>query len=135
MATVRESSLRQHRQSVLRDALRAQPARKPDLLEQRGHAADECHVRIVLQIQRNRQLEIRFAGSPEAGMSLIRSDPKVRDVQMNHRSCTVEIEGEDSDIERLLRQLVSADCGLVSFADKEPTLEDVFMLVTKGLVS
>ena len=54
---------------------------------------------------------------------------------MNHRSCTVEIAGEDADVERLLRQLANADCGLVSFADKEPTLEDVFMMVTKGLVT
>ena len=50
-------------------------------------------------------------------------------------SCTVEIEGENTDVERLLRQLANANCGLVSFADKEPTLEDVFMLVTKGLVT
>lgn len=90
---------------------------------------------VYRQIQRNRQLEIRFSNTPETGVSLIRSDPKVRDVQMNHRSCTVEIEGEDADVQRLLRQLVAADCGLVSFADKEPTLEDVFMMVTKGLVT
>src|SRR5215211_9139508 len=81
---------------------------------------------VYRQIQRNRQLDIRFSGSPEAGVSLIRSDPKVRDVQMNHRSCTVEIEGEDADVQRLLRQLANAECGLVSFADREPTLEDVF---------
>jgi ABC-2 type transport system ATP-binding protein len=90
---------------------------------------------VYRQIQRNRHIEVRFAGSPEAGVSLIRSDPKVRDVQMNHRSCTVEIDGQDTDVERLLRQLANANCGLVSFADKEPTLEDVFMLVTKGLVT
>jgi ABC-2 type transport system ATP-binding protein len=90
---------------------------------------------VYRQIQRNRQIEVRFSGNPETGVSLIRSDPKVRDVQMNHRSCTLEIEGEDGDVERLLRQLANADCGLVSFADKEPTLEDVFMLVTKGLVT
>jgi ABC-2 type transport system ATP-binding protein len=90
---------------------------------------------VYRQIQRNRQIEVRFSGSPESGVSLIRSDPKVRDVQMNHRSCTVEIDGEDTDVQRLLRQLVNANCGLVSFSDKEPTLEDVFMLVTKGLVT
>jgi ABC-2 type transport system ATP-binding protein len=91
--------------------------------------------KVYRQIQRNRHLEVRFVGNPDAGVSLIRSDPKVRDVQMNHRSCTVEIDGDDSDVQRLLRQLVNADCGLVSFADKEPTLEDVFMMVTKGLVT
>ena len=90
---------------------------------------------VYRQIQQNRNIEVRFAGNPEAGVSVIRSDPKVRDVQLNHRSCTLEIDGDDNDVERLLRQLANADCGLVSFAEKEPTLEDVFMMVTKGLVT
>ncbi len=91
--------------------------------------------KVYRQIQRNRTLEVRFAGATEAGISLIRSDPKVRQVIEDTRSCTVELEGNDSDVQRLMRQLVTADCGLISFADKEPTLEDVFMMVTKGLVT
>ena len=91
--------------------------------------------KVYRQIQRNRTLEIRFAGEPAAGVSLIRSDPKVREVIEDTRSCMVELEGGDADVQRLLRQLVAANVGLISFADKEPTLEDVFMLVTKGLVT
>jgi ABC-2 type transport system ATP-binding protein len=91
--------------------------------------------KVYRQIQRNRTLEIRFAGRPNGGLSLIRSDPKVRQVLEDTRSCTVELEGSDADVQRLLRQLAAADCGLISFADKEPTLEDVFMMVTKGLVT
>src|SRR6187549_1821205 len=90
---------------------------------------------VYRQIRQNRHIEVRFIASPEAGVSLIRSDPKVRDVQMNHRSCTLEMDGDEADVQRLLRQLVTADCGLISFAEKEPTLEDVFMMVTKGLVT
>ena len=51
--------------------------------------------------------------------------PKVRQVIENSHACTVELDGGDADVQRLLRQLVAADCGLISFADKEPTLEDV----------
>jgi ABC-2 type transport system ATP-binding protein len=91
--------------------------------------------KVYRQIQRNRTLEVRFAGDPAAGISLIRSDPKIRQVIEDARSCTVELEGNDDDVQRLLRQLVTAECGLISFADKEPTLEDVFMMVTKGLVT
>jgi ABC-2 type transport system ATP-binding protein len=90
---------------------------------------------VYRQIQRNRHIEVRFAGNPEQGVSLIRSDPKVREVHLNSRSCTVELDGQEADVQRLLRQLVAANCGLVSFAEKEPTLEDVFMMVTKGLVT
>jgi ABC-2 type transport system ATP-binding protein len=91
--------------------------------------------KVYRQIQRNRTLEVRFAGDRNGGVSLIRSDPKVRQVIEDTRSCTVELEGNDTDVQRLLRQLVAAECGLISFADKEPTLEDVFMMVTKGLVT
>ncbi len=91
--------------------------------------------KVYRQIQRNRNIEIRFTGNPAKGLSLVRSDPKVRSVQESPRGCTIELEGEDADVQRLMRQLTAADCGLISFGDKEPTLEDVFMLVTKGLVT
>ncbi len=90
---------------------------------------------VYRQIQRNRHIEIRFAGDMETGVSLIRSDPNVRSVQVNSRSCVVEMGGSDADVHRLMRQLATSDVGLMSFADKEPTLEDVFMMVTKGLVT
>ena len=35
----------------------------------------------------------------------------------------------------LLDELIEKNVRLRSYSDKEPTLEDVFMLVTKGLVS
>jgi ABC-2 type transport system ATP-binding protein len=90
---------------------------------------------VYRQIQRNRHIEIRFSGNLDEGVSLIRSDPKVQNVELNTRSCVVEFAGNDAEVQRLLRQLVSANVGLISFADKEPTLEDVFMMVTKGLVT
>lgn len=91
--------------------------------------------KVYRKIQANRHLKIRFTGNPEAGVSLIRSDPKVQSVQVDTHSCMVEYDGNEEDIQRLMRTLVTADVGLISFADKEPTLEDVFMMVTKGLVT
>jgi ABC-2 type transport system ATP-binding protein len=91
--------------------------------------------KVYRQIQRNRQIEIRFGGNLDEGVSLIRSDPKVQNVEVNTRSCVVEFAGNDAEVQRLLRQLATSNVGLISFAEKEPTLEDVFMLVTKGLVT
>jgi ABC-2 type transport system ATP-binding protein len=91
--------------------------------------------KVYRQIQRNRHIEVRFAESLDEGVSLIRSDPKVQNVEVNTRSCVVEFAGNDAEVQRLLKQLVTADVGMISFAEKEPTLEDVFMLVTKGLVT
>jgi ABC-2 type transport system ATP-binding protein len=90
---------------------------------------------VYRQIQRNRHIEARFTGNLDEGVSLIRSDPKVQNCEVNAHSCLVEFAGNDAEVQRLLRQLVVADVGLISFAEKEPTLEDVFMMVTKGLVT
>lgn len=91
--------------------------------------------KVYRRIQQNRHLEVRFTGDPAQGLSLIRSDPHVRNLQEDARSATIEYAGGDNEVQRLMRSLVAANVGLISFADKEPTLEDVFMLVTKGLVT
>jgi ABC-2 type transport system ATP-binding protein len=91
--------------------------------------------KVYRQINKNRHIEVRFTGSPEAGIGLIQSDPNVKRVDVNARTCVFEMVGQDADVQRLMRQLVAADCGLISFAEREPTLEDVFMMVTKGLVT
>jgi ABC-2 type transport system ATP-binding protein len=59
----------------------------------------------------------------------------VQSVQVEDHGCTAELDGDETEVQSLLDQLVSSKTGVVSFADKEPTLEDVFMMVTKGLVS
>ena len=47
----------------------------------------------------------------------------------------IEMTGEDTDVDRLLRQILKQGVRLRSFGEKETTLEDVFMMVTKGLVT
>jgi ABC-2 type transport system ATP-binding protein len=91
--------------------------------------------KVYRRLTDNRHIDIRFTGNPETGVGLIRSDPNVKRIEMSARTCVVEMKGSDADVQRLLRQLVAADCGLISFAEREPTLEDVFMTVTKGLVT
>ncbi len=48
---------------------------------------------------------------------------------------TVELAGSDGEVASLLEQLMARGVRLRSFAEKDPTLEDVFMMVTKGLVT
>ncbi len=88
------------------------------------------------RIQRNRILEIRFlSGSLEAGVSILRSMPQTREVQIEENRVTAELAGDDQDVAGLLERLVAGGVRMHSFADKEPTLEDVFMMVTKGAVA
>lgn len=87
------------------------------------------------RIRRNRIIEIKFLNKMDLGLSVVRSNPKTLNVEVEDHQLRVELSGDDQNVAELLSQLMAAGVGVRSFADKEPTLEDVFMLVTKGLVS
>ena len=90
---------------------------------------------VYRKIRGDRMVEVKFIDGMDVGLSVIRSSPHVRNVQVNNNSVTLELVTDDRGVAELLQQLVSQGVGIRSFAEKEPTLEDVFMLVTKGLVS
>ena len=71
----------------------------------------------------------------DLGLSILRSCPQLRDIQVEDHTATIELEANDEEVNALLHKLVGEGVGLRSFGEKEPTLEDVFMLVTKGLVT
>jgi len=76
------------------------------------------------RIRRNRIVRIRFLENMEAGLSIVRSRPETRDVQIENQHATVELAADDQQVADLLAQLVAAGVRMSSFADKEPTLED-----------
>jgi len=90
---------------------------------------------VYRRIRGNRMIEIKFIDNMEAGLSICRSSPACRDVQVGEQRAVVELETDDAGVAELLRQLMHQKIGIRSFADKDPTLEDVFMMVTKGLVT
>ncbi len=90
---------------------------------------------VYRRIRGNRILDIRFTGGMDAGLSLIRSLPGCRNIEAENSRAVVELEADDATVSELLRQLIAAGVGIRSYAEKDPTLEDVFMMVTKGLVS
>ncbi len=87
------------------------------------------------RIRRNRIVKIKFLENTEAGISIIRSMPEARDVQIENNQVTVELAAEDHQVADLMEKLIASGVRMNSFAEKEPTLEDVFMLVTKGAVA
>jgi ABC-2 type transport system ATP-binding protein len=90
---------------------------------------------VYRRIRGNRTVQVRFLNGMDVGLSVLRSSPWVRQVIVDGNICTVELEATDQQVHQLLEQLVLQKCGVCSFAEKEPSLEDVFMMVTKGLVS
>jgi ABC-2 type transport system ATP-binding protein len=92
------------------------------------------------RIRGNRSVRIRFLPDSngigmEAGLAIVRSLPETRDVQIEDHQVTVELAADDNQVAGLMEKLVAAGVRMSSFTDKEPTLEDVFMLVTKGAVA
>ena len=90
---------------------------------------------VYRRIRGNRTVEVRFLNGMDVGLSVIRSCPHTRNVAVDVNSCVVELETDDAGVSELLHQLVYNKVGLRSFAEKDPSLEDVFMMVTKGLVT
>jgi len=89
---------------------------------------------VYRKIRGNRVVEIKFVDSLDVGLSIIRSFPHTRGVQIEDHQVTVEMAADDQQVAALLEQLTNSPAKIRSFYEKDPTLEDVFMLVTKGLV-
>ncbi|MCA9264695.1 MAG: ABC transporter ATP-binding protein [Planctomycetales bacterium] len=90
---------------------------------------------VYRRIRSNRHIKIVFNDKMDLGLSMIRSSPFCRDVQIENGKVLVELETDDAGVATLLKQLTDNNVGVRSYAETEPTLEDVFMLVTKGLVT
>jgi ABC-2 type transport system ATP-binding protein len=90
---------------------------------------------VYRRIKRNRILEIRVVKRLDAALSVLRSRPETLDIQVDNQRVTAELAGGDEEVAEVLEQLIAAGVRLSSFNDKDPSLEDVFMMVTKGLVA
>ena len=90
---------------------------------------------VYRQIRGNRTLVIKVLDKLDLARSIVRSLPELLDIQTGDHTLTAELACDDARLAKLLDQLVAAGVPMRSFADKEPTLEDVFMMVTKGLVT
>ena len=90
---------------------------------------------VYRRIRGNRVVEVKFTDKMDVGLSVIRSSPLLRDCQIDAQQAVIELETDDLGVAALLNQLHQEGVGIRSFAEKEPTLEDVFMMVTKGLVT
>ena len=90
---------------------------------------------VYRQIQRNRIVELRVLSGMEQALSVVRSLPATLNVEVDGDRVTAELSADDELLAALLEQLQQAGVRLVSYADKAPTLEDVFLSITKGMVN
>ncbi|MEQ1905639.1 MAG: ABC transporter ATP-binding protein [Pirellulaceae bacterium] len=90
---------------------------------------------VYRMIRGNQIVTARITRNLELALTVFRSNPQINDVQVEGDRVTIEFTSPVHDTTALLKELIARDVDIRSFSEKEPTLEDVFMLVTKGLVT
>ena len=90
---------------------------------------------VYQRIRGNQVVEARFGANFDKALSIIRSSPDVRDVQVDGHKVNIEFDSSEHNPSELLKSLINNEVEVINFGQKDPNLEDVFMMVTKGLVS
>jgi len=90
---------------------------------------------VYRRIRRNRHVEIRFVAGRDRGLAVLRRHPKLVDLRESSERVVAELAVDDAALADLSDELHREGVRVASFADRDPTLEDVFMTVTKGAVS
>jgi len=91
---------------------------------------------IQQQLRSHRVIKVRVLDEGTAkAADLLRDDRAIRLVETFDHTVTAEFEGQDQDMARLLDRLVQSGIVVQSFAEEPLSLEDVFMMITKGIVS
>src|SRR5690348_2374150 len=80
---------------------------------------------VYRRIRGNRIVEVRCLNGTDQALSVIRSSPHCRAVQVEGQRIICELAAEDGEVAELLSQLMAQRVGLRSFGEKDPTLEDV----------
>ena len=91
---------------------------------------------ITRKLRQHRVLKVRVTDqTTEHAASILRDQSQCRSVESYDHTLTCEYEGEESDLVKLLQQLVGSGVGVHSFSEEELSLEEVFMMITKGIVN
>lgn len=89
---------------------------------------------IQAQLQSERVLRVKLAEGAAAASSFFENDPFVSQITEKAENQTIEFlyRGSEEDQILLLRKAVAQGLPILSFAEEETDLEDVFMAITKG---
>ena len=91
---------------------------------------------IQQQIRSHRVIKVRVLGdTTDRAAEMLRDDQSIRTVETYDHTITAEFEGQDPDMARLLGSLVNRGIVVQSFAEEPLSLEEVFMMITKGIVN
>jgi ABC-2 type transport system ATP-binding protein len=91
---------------------------------------------IQRQLRSYRVLKVRVLDkTTDRAASLLRQTKGVGSVEVFDHTLTAEFHGQDEDLAGLLHRLVHEGVAVHSFAEEQLSLEEVFMMITKGIVT
>lgn len=89
---------------------------------------------VIRRVQANRILEIRVLDKAAEAEKMLENQFGLTEAHLNDNLLEVPFDGTDQEKNLILSQLVGDGIPVVSFAEKNSNLEDIFMQVTKGVV-
>jgi len=91
---------------------------------------------IQRQLRAHRVIKIQILGdSTTQATTILEADPAINRVDSFDHTLTAEFSGEDQDMARLLSNLISSGISVHSFSEEPLSLEETFMIITKGIVN
>jgi ABC-2 type transport system ATP-binding protein len=91
---------------------------------------------IQRQLRSHRVLKVKILDPTiDRAADLLRGDRSVRSVESFDHTLTAEFEGQDDDMARLLGSMIGSGISVQSFSEEPLSLEEVFMMITKGIVN
>lgn len=87
---------------------------------------------IMEQVYSKRFIRVRLAGKMEEAKKVIQEFPSITNTRLGEDFIEAGFDGTDEEMGKLLRELVIRDIPVITFAQLDGNLEDVFMKVTKG---
>jgi ABC-2 type transport system ATP-binding protein len=90
---------------------------------------------IMRKVQGGKALDITFMDDCEKAVALLSQLPNVKGVTQTDRTVRVSFSTDEIDQSLILRTLIEHGLQVQSFAESQVDLEDIFMKVTRGIVS
>ncbi len=87
---------------------------------------------IMQQIYSKKYIKIRLSGKAAEAQRVLLEFPLITSTREGGDFIEAGFEGNDEDMSLILKELIKRDIPVISFAQMDGNLEDVFMRVTKG---
>ena len=87
---------------------------------------------IMEQVYSKKFIKVKLLGKMEEAKKVMQEFPSIGNTRIGENSIEAGFDGNDEEMGKLLRELVKRDIPVISFAQLDGNLEDVFMKVTKG---